>query len=268
MKKNSLLLVIALFSISQMYADGKTERFASYTYGINGLFIENCLESISNWGKEGNYILNAVVSPDFDFTKASSISLKLQPGFEIATHLPTNFSAATTSEGVIFSVKNTSNQSVVRWKLFINKVKKATIPYSLKFGSSNPVNSTDPNFMGWSYRAIDMNNNYPRLSSKSQSFILAFNPCDGSETMTSNFYASNDSEQIGLTASIESSTDGISWINLKTFNNDIPKNSAKATEKNLSFLLSAGTQYIRFQIISKAATDPNICMNIFQLTKK
>lgn len=251
-----------------MYADGKTERSASYTFGVNGLFIEHCLQSISNWGKDENYILNAVVAPDFDFTKSSSLSLKLQPGFEIVTQLPTEFSSAATSEGVTFSVKNTKDQSVLNWKLFLHKVKRASLPYSLKFGSSNPVNSTDPDFMGWAYRAIDMNNNYPRLSSKSQSFILAFNPCGGLETMTCNFYASNDSEQTGLSANIESSADGISWIILKTFNNDIPKNSAKTTEKNLSFLLSGGTQYIRFQILSKATTDPNICMNLFQLGKK
>ena len=266
--KKILFLALALLSFSQMFADGKTERFASYTFGVNGLFIEHCLESINNWGKDGNNILNAVVAPDFDFTKASSLSIKLQPGFEIVTQIPTDFSAASTSEGVTFSVRNIKDQSVVSWKLFLHKIKKASIPYSLKFGSTNPVNSTDPDFMGWAYRAIDMSNNFPRLSNKSQSFILAFNPCSGSETMTCNFYASNNTEQKGLSANIESSADGISWINLKTFNNDIPKNSARATEKNLSFLLSAGSQYIRFQILTRAATDPTVCMNLFQVGKK
>jgi len=80
-----------LFSFPQMFADGKIQRFASNAFVVSGLFIENCLQSISNWGKAGNYVLNTVVACDFDFTKALGLTLKLQPGFEIGTQLPTDF---------------------------------------------------------------------------------------------------------------------------------------------------------------------------------
>lgn len=269
MKKLLILPVLVSFLFSmQIYADGKTERYAAYSTGVNSLLIEHSLHSISNWVKNGEVILNAVVAPDFDFSNPSSVSIKLQPGFEIVTPLPAEFSEAASPAGMNFSVKKTADQSVVNWKLFIRKIQKTTIPFNLNFGTSNPVNTATPNFAGWSYRSIDMNNTYPRLSGKSQAFLLAFNPCSNSDLLVCNFYASNENDQTGLSASVEASADGISWVVLKTFNNDVPKNTAPAPEKSISLPLVEGYQYIRFQLLNRTNTDPSVCLNFFQLKKK
>lgn len=141
MKKLLLIPVLALFLItSQLYADGIQERYAAYTPGVTSLLIERCLQPIYYSGTSPNLKLYAVVGADFDFLDPFSITMKLQPGYEIVTDLPTDFSAAATASGINFSVKKTSDQSIVYWQLFIRKANKATIPYSLNFTSLYPYN--------------------------------------------------------------------------------------------------------------------------------
>lgn len=273
MKKTILLPILALFLIStHVYADGLQVRYANYTYGINSLLIERSIERTIPEGFAGIYAtgtvpnlkLYAVVGADFNFTDPFSVSLILQPGFEIVAGLPSDYSAAATSTGIPISVKKTTDGSVCNWQLFIRKPVKATIPYSLNFGSTYPYNSTTPDFNGWALRA-PASGTTPQLAGSSSSFFLAFNPSLGTDSLVCNYYASNNNVQTGLTGIIESSSDGIMWTTIKSINNNLPKNDATAAEKRTALLLSEGTQYIRYTVQTKAATDPNVNINLISV---
>lgn len=263
MKKLLIPLLFSFLLSGQSYADGIQERYAAYTPGVNSLLIEHCLQPIYSTGT-APIKLYAVVGADFNFTDPFSATLILQSGFEIVTGLPADFSAAATATGVTFSVKKTSDGSVVNWQLFIRKANKATIPYSLNFGSLLPYNTASPDFMGWAYRVFPTFT-YPVLSSTSITHYLAFNPSLSTDSLICNYYASNNIAQVALTSIIELSNDGVLWTTIKSFNNNIPFNNATAAAKRLALLLTEGTQYIRFSMTGKGAGDPNISINAFNV---
>ncbi len=264
MRKLILLPFIALFlSIANLYAEGSTQFFASYTgAGVNRLNITNCLQAVYTTGT-APYKVYAIVAADFDISVASNITFTAHTGYTISIDLPVDRSAALTSTGLALQTKKTADNSLKDIVLYIRKINKANIPYNLNFGSSYPYNTANPDFNGWGYRVVTTNAT-PQLTSitSTNSFYLAFNPSLGTDSLVCNYYASNDIAQTGLGATISSSSDGVTWTTLKTTNNDLPLNSATAAQKRLALLLPVGTQYIQYLMTAKAGTDPAVNINV------
>lgn len=118
--------------------------------------------------------------------------------------------------------------------------------------------------MGWAYRSVSSYTT-PVLSSTSSSHFLAFNTSLSTDSLVCNYYASNDNVQTTLTGLIEASADGVLWTTLKSLNNDLPKNAATLAEKRLSLCFRGEYQYVRFTLISKGATDPNVNINLISV---
>ena len=272
MKKLLLISIISLFFCQlHLYAEGSQQFFSTYTYGVNRLFIQNCLHSIYYSGNPASSTekIYAIVAADFDVTNANSIMLIPQTGFTVTVDLPSDRSSALTSKGISFQTTKTSDGSTNNYILYIHKINKATIPYSLNFGSSKPYNTTNPDFIGWAYRELN-NSVTPQLVSATSRnlFFLAFNPSMQNDSLICNFYASNNNLQVGLSAVIEASTNGIEWMTIKEFSNNVPTNSASVSDKRLSLLIPVGSQYIRFLLKTKGKEDPNILLNSILVKNK
>lgn len=268
MKKLFLISILALLvGISNLQAEGSEQYYASYTgAGVNRLFVTNCLQTLYF---TGTYSVYAIVASDFNIADPNSIRLTAYTGYTINIDLPTDRSAALTSSGLTFQMKKDADGSLTNVTLYIRKINKATIPYSLNFGSLYPYNSATPDFNGWGYRVLN-NATTPQLASISSanSFFLAFNSSLSTDSLVCNYYASNNNTQTGLAATISASGDGVSWIPLKTTNNDLPANSATAAQKRLALLLPLGTQYIQYLMTAKGTSDPAININVISVKNK
>lgn len=265
MKKLLILSFLLLFFFQlNLKAEGNQQFFSTYTYGVNRLFIQNCLQNIYYSGNPSSSTekIYAIVASDFNITDLNSIILIPHPGFTVTVNLPSDRSSALTSKGISFQTTKISDGSTNNFILYVNKINKATIPYSLNFGSLKPYNTTNPDFIGWAYRELN-NATTPQLVSATSRnmFFLAFNPSMQNDSLVCNFYASNNNVQVGLSASIEASTNGVEWVAIKEFSNNLPANKAAIADKRLSLLLPIGTQYIRFLLKTKGKEDPNILLN-------
>jgi hypothetical protein len=272
MKKIILLSIISLFFCQlNIKAEGSQQFFASYSTGVNRLFISNCLQTFYATGTASSSTtqsIHFIVASDFDISNLSSITLSAYTGFTISTDLPGDRSAALTS-GLSFQTTKTANASTYNFKLYIHKINKANIPFSLTFGSSYPYNTATPDFNGWGYRVLN-NVTAPQLGSttSTNTFYLAFNPCLATDSLVCNFYASNDNAQTGLSASINTSTDGVTWTTIRTISNNLPLNSATTTDKRYAVLLPVGTQYVQYLLTAKGSSDPNININAISIKNK
>lgn len=271
MKKLLLLSIISLFFCqSNLHAEGTQQFFSTYTYGVNRLFIQNCLQNIYYSGNPASSTekIYAIVAPDFDITDLNSILLIPHTGFTVTVDLPSDRSSALTSKGINFQTTKISDGSINNYTLYIHKIVKATIPYSLNFGSLKPYNTPDPDFIGWAYRELN-NATTPQLVSTTSRnmFFLAFNPSLQNDSLVCNFYASNNNKQVGLSAGLEASINGTEWVSIKEFSNNLPVNSASVVDKRLSLLIPVGTQYIRFLLRTKGKEDPNILINSILVKK-
>jgi len=268
MKKLFLISIIALLvGISNLQAEGSEQYYASYTgAGVNRLFVTNCLQTLYT---SGTYSIQAIVASDFNIADANSIRLIANTGYTINIDLPTDRSAALTATGLTFQMKKTADASLTNITLYIHKINKVTIPYSLNFGSLYPYNTATPDFNGWGYRVLN-NATTPQLASTSStnSLFMAFNPSLSTDSLVCNYYASNNNTQVGLAATISASGDGVSWTTLKTTNNDLPLNSATADQKRLALVLPIGTQYIQYLMTAKGTSDPAININVISLKNK
>jgi hypothetical protein len=255
-----------IFSQLNIHAEGSPQLFASYTNGVKSLTVQNCLQTPYNTGT-GSIAIHFIVASDFDITNANSIELVPNTGFTITTDLPADRSAALTPTGLSFAVTNGTTTG--NYILYIHKIKKATIPYSLNFGSSSQYiqyNTATPDFNGWGYR-VSNNTTTPQLTSatSNNSFFLAFNPALATDSLVCNFYASNNNTQTGLSANIQFSNDGITWSTIHSINNNLPLNSAPAADKRYAVLLPVGTQYVQYLLTAKGSSDPNININGFSI---
>jgi len=191
MKKLLLLVIVFLTGIINANAEGSQQYFASYTYGVQKLNIQNCLQTISNTGiPPATISVYAIVASDFDVTNVSNITLTAYTGFTISVDLPADRSAALTPTGLNFQTTKTADGTTSNYTLYIHKINKATIPYSLNFGSLFPYNTATPDFNGWGYRLLN-NATTPQLASTSStnSFFLAFNPSLSTDSLVCNYYA-------------------------------------------------------------------------------
>lgn len=260
----SISLILTLLFSNSLFAatdDGQEQFYASYSYGVNRLYITNCLEAVYSTGS-GPISITAIVSPDFDISNTNSIRLIAQTGFTISVDLPTDRSAALTSSGITFSTNKTADGSVKQFKLYIHKINKATIPYDVAFSSLYPSSATNPDFIGWSYRMVAPNNSL-YLSSTSHSAYMAFDPSAITDSLNCTYYGSNTTTQTGFTSSIDASIDGVNWTTIKSYNNNLTKNDGTAAEKNISVSLKnvVGAKYIRFLLLTKGASDPGLIIS-------
>ncbi len=269
MKKILFLFVLPfLVSNTNVSAEGTQQFFASYTgAGVNRLFIKNCLHTIYSTGI-APYKVYAIVTSDFDISVQSNITFTAHTGYTITIDLPTDRSAALTSSGLALQTKKNDDNYLKDIVLYIRKINKATIPYSLNFGSSFPYNTDKPDFNGWGYRELN-NSVVPQLtaSTSRNCFFLAFNPSLPYDSLVCNFYASNNNSQSGLISTINASSDGKIWSVLKEFSNNIPVNSASKDEKRVTLALPAGTQYIKYLLVAKGQNDPNININTISIKR-
>jgi len=264
MKKLLLLVIVFLTGIINANAEGSQQYFASYTYGVQKLNIQNCLQTISNTGiPPATISVYAIVASDFDVTNVSNITLTAYTGFTISVDLPADRSAALTPTGLNFQTTKTADGTTSNYTLYIHKINKATIPYSLNFGSLFPYNTATPDFNGWGYRLLN-NATTPQLASTSStnSFFLAFNPSLSTDSLVCNYYASNNNTQTGLSGTINTSIDGVTWTTIKSMSNDLPANNATLAQKRFASLLPTGTQYVQFLLTGKASTDPAVNVNV------
>lgn len=270
MKKFLIVVVIFLSGIINANAEGLQQMFSTYSFGVNRLFIQNCLQSIYYTGSPvtSTQKIYAIVASDFDINKPGSITLIPHTGFSVSADLPVDRSAALTSSGLIIQTTKTSDGSTYNFVLFIHKLNKATIPYNLNFSTSFPYNTTSPDFNGWGYRELN-NAITPQLaaSTSRNSFFLAFNSSQANDSLICNYYASNNNTQTGLNATIGASADGINWISLKDFTNNVPFNNAPKDSKRISLLLPIGTQYIKYLLTAKCQDDPNININTISIRR-
>lgn len=266
MKKRYTLTVLAFLLVtSQLFADGFTDRYTTYSYGVDSLNVKHCIQAVYYNGTVPNLNIYAIVGSDFDFADASSVRLLLRPGFTVSTALPTNYSAAATT-GVAFSIKKTADNSICNWILYIRKIQKATIPFALNFGAAYPYNTATPDFLGWAYRSV-ASYNTPVLTSTSISHFLAFNPSLSTDSLVCSYYSSSNaaSDQTGSSSAISASNDGVNWSTLKSYsNNDVPLNNATTAQKRLALALPANTQYLRFILPTKAGVA-NFSANSFDM---
>jgi len=268
MKKLFLISFFAsLVGIFNLQAEGSEQYYSSYTgAGVNRLFVTSCLQTLYS---TGTYSVYAIVASDFNIADANSIRLTANTGYTINIDLPTDRSAALTSTGLTFQMKKTADASLTNITLYIHKINKATIPYSLNFGSLYPYNNASPDFNGRGYRFLN-NAATPQLASSSStnSLFLAFNPSLSTDSLVCNYYASNNNTQTSLTATVSASVDGVSWTTLKTTNNDLPANSATVDQKRFALLLPVGTQYIQYLMTAKGSSDPAVNINVIYVKNK
>jgi hypothetical protein len=269
--KKLFLISIIFFSTLNLRAEGTQQLFATYSLGINRLFIQNSLMPIYYSRNQRTSIdkIYAIVASDFDINKPGSITLIPQTGFTLTVDLPVDRTSALTSEGLKIQTTKTADGSTCDFVLYIHKINKATIPYSLNFGSAFPYNTATPDFNGWGYRELN-NGIDPQLAATTSrnAFFLAFNPSQANDSLICNYYASNNNSQTGLNTSILASPDGISWTSIKDFTNTVPSNNATIDEKRISLLLPVGTQYVKYFLIAKGQNDPNININMISIKRK
>lgn len=259
----SLLFFTLIVGMGSLFADGAQLSYSSYSgSGVNRLYILNCLQAIYYTGSAGTYSVSAIVAPDFDIANAASITLSAYTGYTISINLPADRSAALTASGLSFQMTKTSDGSLQNVTLYVHKINKASIPYSLNFSTGFAYNSTTPDFMGWAYKVATANTT-PVLSSTSSSHFLAFNPSLGTDSMVCTYCQSNNTVSTTLASIVESSNDGVTWATIKSYNNNVPLNSASAADKRLALQLTAGTQYLRFTLTAKGVSDPYVNINAF-----
>ncbi len=97
MKKLLLLSIISVFFYQlNLHAEGTQQFLSTYTYSVNRLFIQNCLQNIDDSGNSTSFTekIYAIVAADFDVTNVNSIILIPQTGFTVTVDLPSDRSSA------------------------------------------------------------------------------------------------------------------------------------------------------------------------------
>lgn len=261
MKQKIIVLFCSLFfSVGFVTAqgDGRILSTAAYSMGVQRITIDNALDVYRS-----NSTVYAIVSEDFDFNNTLGVVVNVYKGFELEGEMPENF-----SEPQEFKVKNTTDGKVYTWKVILKKLKKATLPLSLKFSSANSPLDWNNN-AGWAYNIIGSLRYAVQLAGMNQCFIVACQ--EGAKKLDYSIYSSNNSDKQGM-IEVETSEDGVEWENLVSYNesNPVAKNSVdgKPTSKAERFKsakLPANTQYVRF--FMKKKEESAIILNEISISK-
>ncbi|MFV0468998.1 MAG: T9SS type A sorting domain-containing protein [Dysgonomonas sp.] len=264
------LILLMAFGVSQnCHADGYDNFGASYSYGVYRFNVKNCLQNV--YVNSTKFEIHAVVASDFNYDdpQCAVFQLYAAGGFEevAGSPIPTNFSV----QGQEVKVKKTSTGEIYTWKVYVRKAIKASLPFSRNFTSLLPVTGYDPtntNSIGWAYRVVSTSTtpSAPILGGQDQAMFFAYDaPASSFSCM---LYASNNNDQTNVKATIDGSSDGITWTNIKSYSNDLPKNNATDEEKTVQVALDKDYRYVRVIMTENksGSTDPNISVNKFSVT--
>lgn len=252
----SVLFLNAAFIIAQ--GDGRILSTAAYSMGVQRITIDNALDIYRS-----NSTVYVIVSEDFDFENPQGVVINTYKGFEVEGEIPSDF-----SKPQEFKMKNAADGKVYTWKIILRKLKKAELPFNLKFSSSNSPSDWN-NDTGWTYNIIGPVKYAVQLSGMNQCFMLAFK--SGAKKLEYSMYTSNNDDRQGM-LDIDFSEDGIEWETALTYDerNPITKNSVDGrptpkSERFKSMTIPANAQYVRF--FMKKKENSAIVLNEISISK-
>lgn len=206
--------------------------------------------------------LRVAVASDFDYSDLDNFIYSAKTGYTIDS-TPADFS----EQGALLKVRHTAPDTLVTYKLYIRKAIASSLPLAVTFGSVNPIGNYHPDSVkstGWTYSAVAIaSSTTPQLMAAGHTFILAYNA--PATQFKAQVYGSNNNPQAGIVITIDASADGVNWDNLKTFNNDVPPNSATGDERYVTLNnLQSSHRYVRLYMVSRTS-GPNITINAFSI---
>ena len=235
MKKAIILFAIVLststFTFSQVFT----------SFSVKGSLIETLLKNSA--GK-----IETIVDETVDI-KNVEFKYKLNAGTTMSDSTPV-IKDFTKPQNINLSNPNEGNKT---WQVIVNQLKTATLPFSLSFSKSNPLDVNTPNPKGWSGYGID----YKRTDAlyfgdEGVSFYITFNT--GAKELSYNL-AVLAPDAIAGEFAVECSADFKKWSTLASYN------SANSMIKNnvYTHALKSDVKFVRWVYYTRV--KQNVTLN-------